>query len=298
MNSKTYIFVLCFSCMSMIVLMGMNLGDSRYHLFKSAGAPAGSTGAPLEGSCGDPGCHFSNQGVNSGPGIISLALAGGDSTYQPNLDYQVNVALNQSNVEKFGFQALVLKDRDTSNIGQISLTNAIRTQEVQVLDSNSQVFGRNYITHTLDGNIAQTLGWGEWSFNWTAPSAGNGRITVYLAALAADNNGNAVGDDVYVTSLTLNEDTVSVLSSSIIKNNESVIIGPSPFTNQLNVEILNPLPAIDYLLEIIDLEGRLVLVKFIERAALISRNNIPAGVYFVKITNKHDFIFVKKILVN
>lgn len=281
------------------MLSAMNhITDSDNHLFKSAGAPGGSTGAPLEGTCAVSGCHNSDVSVNSGPGIISLTLLSGDTAYQPNAFYQIDLSLNHTGVDKFGFQAVVLKDQDSSSVGQISLVDAIRTQEYQVQDTSSIVFGRNYVTHTIDGNIAQPTGWGQWSFGWTAPPAGNGDITIYLAALAANNNGTKLGDTVYTTSLTLSEDTTTLLTSVIRKESSIIKIGPSPFKDKLFVEILKPNPKHSFNLELVDLKGNVVFKQSMERVAVVSRNNLPGGIYLIKLTDRDSLIAVKKIIAN
>jgi len=285
--------------MTIIIHSAMNNRTSpKNHLFKSAGAPIGSTGAPMEGTCGELGCHYSDQGVNSGPGMVSLSLASGDTAYQPNGVYQVDISLNQAGIDKLGFQALVLRDQDSSNIGQVFLTDAIRSQELQVQDSISVFYGRNYITHTVDGNVAQPIGWGQWSFEWTAPPAGSGDLTIYLATVAANNNGNAVGDDVYVNSLKLNEDTIPLLSIGEKNDNSSIKIGPSPFTQHLNVEVLNPDPDTHYLLEIVDIKGVIVLKQPFNKMMTISRDNLKGGIYFVKIKEKDSLIKIRKIIAN
>jgi hypothetical protein len=238
------------------------------------------------------------MGVNSGPGIISLSLLSGDTSYLPNVVYQVDLSLNQTAIDKLGFQAVVLKDQDSSNIGQISLVDAIRTQEFQVLDTSSALFGRNYVTHTIDGNIAQPVGWGQWSFNWTAPPAGNGDITIYLATLAANNNGTELGDKAYTTSLTLSEDTLPVLSSGLQKENQSFKIGPSPFRDQLFVEILSPNTDSQFSLELVDLKGMVVLKQPLEMVTVVARNNLPGGIYLVKLIAGNSLVGVKKIIAN
>jgi hypothetical protein len=167
-----------------------------------------------------------------------------------------------------------------------------------VLDTSSALFGRNYVTHTIDGNIAQPVGWGQWSFNWTAPPAGNGDITIYLATLAANNNGTELGDKAYTTSLTLSEDTLPVLSSGLQKENQSFKIGPSPFRDQLFVEILSPNTDSQFSLELVDLKGMVVLKQPLEMVTVVAPNNLPGGIYLVKLIAGNSLVGVKKIIAN
>ena len=45
----------------------------------------------------------------------------------------------------------------------------------------------------------------SWSFTWTAPPAGTGRVTMHVAAVDGDGNDDPFGDDTYTATLRLDE---------------------------------------------------------------------------------------------
>jgi len=254
------------------------------HIMKSAGAPPGSTGAPGEGSCAKSGCHADGT-ENVGPGVLSLIVGAGVSTYIPGTNYQVYVTLNHPNKNKFGFQSIALRDSDSSNIGELSLVEALRTQIFGFPDSTFPLFGRNYVTHTLDGNVAITPGWGEWSFYWTAPSSNVGDITIYLSTVAANINGDEFGDTVYTTSVTLSPDTVSLAAVGNPIDQPSVRLYPNPFEDKFEV-------LMDYegnqaiQIRLYSLDGKLARSKIYPNNAaeiIFRRDDLLSGLYFFQV---------------
>jgi hypothetical protein len=65
----------------------------------------------------------------------------------------------------------------------------------------------------VDGTFAGTAdGPVSWPFQWTAPSAGAGTVTVYVGSIAANNDQDASGDDIeYQITLPISEEVSSAV---------------------------------------------------------------------------------------
>jgi len=59
-------------------------------LAKSAGAPTGATGAPLEKTCATAGCHDFNT-LNGGAGTISLDFNNNKKVFAPGFTYTIKI---------------------------------------------------------------------------------------------------------------------------------------------------------------------------------------------------------------
>lgn len=164
----------------------------------SSGAPASHTGAPGEATCAISGCHDDNS-INAGTATLTIDM-GGITKYIPNQTYTVKVKISDPSKIRFGFQLLALANSDSSNIGTFTITDSYRTQLTQ---NQYALFGRRYVTYTYDGTDAVSAGLGEWTVNWTAPSANAGPITFYASAVSANDDSHDKGDYVYTTSTTI-----------------------------------------------------------------------------------------------
>lgn len=151
----------------------------------SSSPPDGKTGAPGEGLCTD--CHNSFV-PNSGDG--SLSLLGTPAEYVPDSTYPMIVILSDQGQSRWGFE-LVVKKVSNQQAGAITITDITNTQF-------STSAGITYLKHTSSGAYAGTIdGPVAWTFTWTAPSSGTGRVLFYVAGNAANNNGNNQGDYIY-----------------------------------------------------------------------------------------------------
>src|SRR5438046_8668072 len=72
---------------------------------KITGAPAGYTNAPGDlGNCTS--CH---DGIlNSGPGILTIDVGGGQTEYIPGQTYLITITIVQSPLSRFGFEIVAL----------------------------------------------------------------------------------------------------------------------------------------------------------------------------------------------
>ncbi len=263
----------------------------------SNGAPASSTGAPGETSCTMSGCHDDNV-INSGGGVSSLALDNGLSYYVPGTTYTVHVQISQSNSIRFGFQLIALKDADSSNIGTFNITEASRTQ---LLSGTGNLSSRKYVTYTYPGTNAVTPGNGSWSFQWTAPFVDEGPITLYLATVAANDDGTDGGDHCYLSSLQLYPTALGVEQFSAA---QQFSVFPNPSSDQIKVHYsLKKTSAVK--LELLDLKGtKLESWNFAAQLAgtfdqTVNLNyDCPKGLYLLRFTMDDKETIVKKITIN
>ncbi|HWB64971.1 MAG TPA: choice-of-anchor V domain-containing protein [Chitinophagales bacterium] len=201
---------------------------SGQHGVESNGAPLGSTGAPVEHTCGKSGCHMGSD-INTGSAILAIDYNNGNLTYQPGNTYNITVSLTQPGINRFGFQLVALKDADTSNAGELTVTDSERTQ---IFAGINEFAGRNYITYKYEGTNPYSAGKGQWSFKWTAPEAGAGPVTLYAAAVAANNDATDNGDSVYTTQINLTETPTAV---NEINSSQVISVYPNPAHGQLSI---------------------------------------------------------------
>ena len=174
------------------LFVGLFLAPSAALAF-SSGPSDGLTGAPGEGTC--IACH-STFPLNSGSG--GLSLAGLPEDYVPGETYAVTLSLADPDGLRWGFELTVLDDAG-ARAGLLAVTDA----GTQLSDGGS----RDYLKHNSAGTAPGTPDQKDWTFDWTAPDAGAGPVTVYVAGNAADNNGSNAGDRIYATSFATAEGT-------------------------------------------------------------------------------------------
>lgn len=165
----------------------------------SNGAPAASTGAPDERHCSNSGCH-SDYAPNTGTAQLAVLLANGITQYEPGKTYPVTITITNPDVVRFGFQAVALNENN-KNSGTVRITDEARTQ---IVPGYGNMADRKYATYTYDGTNAVSVGLGKWSFEWTAPASNEGDISLYVAAVSANNDGTDAGDYSYSQKIVLN----------------------------------------------------------------------------------------------
>ena len=165
----------------------------------SGGAPSASTGAPDERHCATSGCH-SDFALNSGAAELSVSLGNGVTQYELGKTYPVTVSISNPGLIRFGFQAVALKNSDNTNAGTIRLVDSQRTQ---ILPGFGSTIDRKYVTYTYEGTNAVSAGLGKWDFEWTAPETNEGPITLYIASIAANDDGTDAGDHTYTKQISM-----------------------------------------------------------------------------------------------
>lgn len=160
-------------------------------LTSSGGPPLNHAGAPGQSNCTS--CHSGT--VNSGPATRTLVFNGNPSltSYTPGQTYTAVLTISQSGIGVFGFQ-MVARNASNTNVGTFIATNPNETQ-----------ISSGHLQHTGGGINATTTGTKSWTFSWTAPAAGTGTVSFYVATNAADGTGGTGGDAIYTNVFTLTE---------------------------------------------------------------------------------------------
>ncbi|MFK8056380.1 MAG: choice-of-anchor V domain-containing protein [Saprospiraceae bacterium] len=181
--------IILFSAFFLSVILALNFSTSR-------GVTDGfdGTGSPLATSaCRN--CHTGNslgteasiqlKDVN---GVFQTSYIA-EQQYSVELSYSTTVAASG-----FGIQAVILDDNN-SQAGTIG---------VPPTDTRVRVLrGREYIDHLqrLEGNSL--------TFDWTAPVAGTGEVSIYAVINAVNGDGLAYGDTPNETSISIDETIAS-----------------------------------------------------------------------------------------
>ncbi len=257
-----------------------SFGDAS---FKSAGAPLSNTGAPLEPTCAQSGCH-DDALPNTGPGNLQFRLTSGDSVYIPGQAYEIAVSLEQGGMDKFGFQVVALRDSDSSNAGKLSLINGIRTQLMTQEDSATSFYQRQYVTHTLEGNVATGPGSADWYFTWTAPQAAVGPVSLYAAVMASNNNLMEDGDFLYLDTLTMQADVSATFANS--STGDICQVFPNPVKDRMMVQCpdrFSHRSKDGFRIAIYNIHGRQVYHDQYINRPLDFPGNLPQGLYICRV---------------
>lgn len=178
--------------------------DARY----PGGAPFGVSGEPGGTNCTM--CHSGSSAI-SNSSVASISFSGTNNKYIPGSTYTINVELVGAPSPKNGFEIVALRNSDNANVGNISITDATNTQIVTGLS-------KTYVTQTSAGNSITS-----WSFDWTAPTNGEGDITFYSSSIVSNNDGSSSGDETHLKQLVIQEDA----SNDVLEQSEIVSIDNS-----------------------------------------------------------------------
>ena len=174
-----------------LLLLSMGLAHC---VWANAGSPPlGLTGAPKESTCRD--CH--GRAVGKGG---SVTVTGMPAEYVPGAVYILMVQVAMTGQKRWGFETTILKADGTQG-GDLIATDTRNTRR-----SVNRTRGRTYIAHTAAGTANGTKDLGPfWKFDWKAPDAGSGPVTIYAAGNAANGNNSDNGDFIFTTSLVSQE---------------------------------------------------------------------------------------------
>ncbi len=158
------------------------------------------TGAPDESNC--TACH-SDFAVNSGSGNVMIGTI--PANYAPNQQISITVTANQADAVIYGFQMTALDSQGRRAGTFIEPTQNPPQMQVVTGLVNSEV--RSYIQHTVEGTLPTVFGTKSWTFTWTAPNPGVGTVRFFVAANAANSDGNTSGDYIYTSMKSINDST-------------------------------------------------------------------------------------------
>jgi hypothetical protein len=182
------------------------LGLSMMLFARSGGAgsqsSARTSGAPGEGVCAN--CHLGGPGGGS----ITITNSSLPGNYIPGQVYTLQVQIFDNNAAEGGFQASI---RDAANNAVGTLNAGSGTQTVMLA-------GREYIEHSTPQsfNAGQTT----WTFDWEAPAANVGPVTMYVSGVAANGTGGTNGDAGYASIQSLGTLAVNWGEMKVITNQE------------------------------------------------------------------------------
>jgi hypothetical protein len=276
MRKKTIIIFACSLVLCATALLNVNTYSNP------SGAPSGSSGAPNDpaNGCARSGCHNATPTTRVGLLTSDIPTDG----YIAGQTYTFTAQITQAGISKWGFQATAQNNSGTA-LGTLILTNTGQTR----FPSGSS--GSKYVTHSTGGNSGST-GSKTWTFDWTAPAAGTGPVTFYIYAMAANNNGNESGDQVFKETVTYQE--LTGVGMSAIKP-LSMELYPNP--SSIGFFSIKGLKEGTNLVKMFDSNGKLVFNQtLLGTNQNIFTNGFEKGVYFVSVESKSGNAFKKLII--
>lgn len=166
----------------------------------ASGPDPRKTGAPGDSpsACATSGCHVGTP-LNGGGGNVSVSFPNGLS-YTPGTPQTFTITVTDSSAKIYGFQMTARLESNLSN-GQAGDFNP--TGQQIVLCDNGRLkpcpasAPVQFIEHNQPYN-SNTI-----QVTWTPPSSNVGNVHIYVAANAANGNGQNTGDHIYTASYTL-----------------------------------------------------------------------------------------------
>ena len=233
------------------------------------GSPGGKSGSP-----GDEGktctqCH-SGTATSVEDWLTSNIPETG---YIPGETYTITATGSHAGVAKFGFEATAENDNNEKT-GTFVITNS---------DDNKFTNNNSAVTHKSGGTIPNGDS-RSWSFDWTAPEAGTGNVTLYAAFNAANGNGSTSGDAIYKTAMATIENINTAVGNKY-ENKSLVRVFPNPFTDNLSLNISRTNAKVSCL-KIFNSIGNLVYSQdsFLDNEnAKIATSDLLSGIYYTVI---------------
>jgi len=264
------LFALCLLSMTLVSLVPY-----------SSGSPGGKTGSISDSkTCTQ--CH-SGTAVEVENWITTSMPEEG---YTPGETYSITVEGTHSGVSRFGFE-LTAEDKSGNKKGAFIITDATQTK---LVNNNKSV------THTSSGNTPSGNS-KTWSFDWTAPEAGSGEITMYAALNAANGNFGTSGDVIYRTSLAITENTGTGIDHIQLVDRVKVYQSLDP--NTLIINYPDEISEIE-IIRIYDLKGSLhyTAPKVIQSENIsIDISSLNSDVYIVQLQTREELIYRKTLII-
>lgn len=243
----------------------------------SSGAPSGYSGDPAGGNRNCTSCH-GGTATEQVTGWITSDVP--DTGYVPATTYTITATATGEGINTFGFQV-----SPQNSAGDILGTLVNLGAETKLTP------GSNYITHTSSGISGQ--GSKTWTFDWTAPEAGNGEVVFYGAFNLCNGNGSTSGDVIKLSTLSINENTSTGFDSDPVA--EQVSVYPNPVLGHLNLKTQAGLTGTRFM--VYDQSGRLVMNGILSGSTTtLSADNLGTGIYYLKLDNANRTVikFLKK----
>jgi uncharacterized protein (TIGR03437 family) len=163
---------------------------------RSEGGPGGNPAA-----CAQSGCHV-GTGVNAGGGRVELQFPNG-TTYVPGEKQRLRLVVTDSAARVYGFQASArLASNEAS--AQAGTFTAQASQVIICQNGADRVSARCPANSPLEFiNQIKPSASNTFEFDWTPPATASGNVRIYVAANAANGDGQKTGDRIYTANYTL-----------------------------------------------------------------------------------------------
>lgn len=243
---KNYLAIL-----SILLVGGLNI-------FWAVNSPGNRTGSPGDNgnTCNAGSCHAGTPTVTDGAEITHNIPGTG---WVAGTTYQLNLRTISSGAAAFGFE-LVAENGSGSVVGTLSSS-----------DSRAKDGAAGAMTHNSKIVASDTL---EISFDWVAPSAGEGDVTFYAAVNAANNNGSPSGDVINTGSTTVSEDNSAPSSIETLVHSKLVAF-PNPAIDRVRLSEMADI-------RLFDLNGKLILSG--EQRDGFDVSSLESGIYLLEMS--------------
>lgn len=248
----------------------------------AGGAPSAKTGSPGDASnC--TGCHTGTATIS--PGLITSNVPA--TGYIPGDTYTISASITVAGINKFGFE---VSPQNTSGIqkGTLVVTDPTTTKLIGT--------SGKYLTHKLAGTSGTDSK--TWTFDWIAPVSGNGDVTLYAAFIAANSNGTNSGDQVFLSSLLVQENLSAAITNIAIDPN-SIVVYPNPAHDIVYIESISKENKI-VMIEVMDVTGKRIKMEKYEALSQpqsLDIADLQSGVYILTISTDKNRN-TKKIIKN
>lgn len=242
-----------------------------FFMSNRGGSPGGRSGSTTDNgaTCStNGGCHNSS-GAPSSKEILStnVPLNG----YVPDSTYDITVNVSDEGTSVWGFE-MMAEDQNGSPVGAFS-------NNTQVNSLNNGLRATHKFASSFANN-AQT-----WVANWTAPTSGTGSVTFYVAAMAANGNGNNRGDKVYIDTITISENASANIADL---ENVNIMLYPNPTTRTISID---GYANTNSKLKVMNSTGKVIMDVNFNNTLDVSA--LSTGTYYLKIY-ENDRVFMKR----
>ena len=224
------------------------------------GSPGGKTNSPNDASnC--TGCHSGT--INSGIGTATITTNIPASGYSIGSTYTITLTGVKASCTKFGFE--ITAENWNSKSGNFMITD----------NTTKLVNANNAVSHKSSGTSGNTTK--SWTMDWTPTANSIGNTTFFAALMFSNANSNNNGDNVFTTSLLVNEEIVNGISDNTIQ---------TPFTYNSVTKTIET----EHAILVYDISGKLVLTT---NEKFTSISHLKKGIYILKSVNN-----TQKIILN
>lgn len=235
------------------------------------GSPGGRTGSSTDGgTCTtNGGCH--GPKTPTAQEMISTSIP--SSGYIPGETYTFTILAKKTGVEVWGFE-MMCEDENGDGIGAF------------VANKNVTVSGFRATHKFSSSDSVDAI---MWNVDWVAPATGTGDVDIYCAVLATNNSQTNGGDNAFIDTLTISENTaVSIAHVERYK----LSVYPNPTSDYVNIEgnISNSAK-----IEIYNSNLNTVIAMPFQNS--VDLRDLATGVYFIKVIDG-DAILTHQIFKN